>query len=131
MTLREAAEILEVSHERVRYVEADALRKLRHPARKKALQEIFPGWPGFEMAVSKRTGGYDGPVEEMPIAELPCLSVRAYNCLVRAGIDTVGKLIQHTHAEVMAIHNMRVRDTENVVASLLAVGYELKTGPKS
>lgn len=131
MTLREAAEILEVSHERVRYVEADALRKLRHPARKKALQEIFPGWPGFEMAVSKRTGGYDGPVEEMPIAELPCLSVRAYNCLVRAGIDTIGKLIQHTYAEVMAIRNMRVRDTENVVASLLAVGCELKTESKS
>ncbi len=120
------ADMLMVTRERVRQIEAKAFRKLRNPARKKVLQEIFPAWPGFDMEIPRRTGSYDGLVEEMPIEELPCLSVRAYNCLTRARIRTVGQLIQHTYAEIEAIRNMTHRDTENVVASLLGAGYELK-----
>lgn len=125
------ADMLEVTRERVRQIEAKAFRKLRDPARRKVLQEMFPGWPGFDLATPTRTGGYNGPVEEMPIEELSCLSVRAYNCLTRAKIYTVGQLMQRTYAEVRAIRNMTRHDTENVVASLLGAGYELKAEPDS
>lgn len=41
LTLREIGEHFGITHERVRQIEAAALRKLRHPARKRILQEIF------------------------------------------------------------------------------------------
>lgn len=131
MTLREVADKLGVTRERVRQSEANALRKLRHPTRKKALQEIFPDWPGFDMTIPERTGSYDGPAKEMPIEELPCLSVRSYNYLIRAKIRTVGQLVQHTYAEIREIRNIRNSDAENIVASLLGAGYELKAEPDS
>lgn len=123
---QETADKFEVSRERVRQLEANAFRKLRHPTRKKALMEIFPGWPGFEMKEPRWTGAYNGPLEEMPLEELRYLTVRAYNCLVRSGIETVGQLMQHTETEIRKLRNMRFRDAENVVASLLAAGGELK-----
>lgn len=131
MNLREIADYLGVSRERIRYAEANALRKLRHPTRKKVLEEIFPGWIGFEMSKPRRTGKYNGPVENMPIEEMPCVSVKAYNCLRWAKIYTVGQLTKLTYAEVRKIRNMSIRDTENVVSSLLAIGCDLRVEPEA
>lgn len=128
---REVADKLGVTRERARQLETNALRKLRHPARKKVLQTIFPEWPGFDMTIPERTGKYDGPLEEMPIEELPCLSIRSYNCLIRARIRTVGQLIQHTYAEIRAMKNVRNSDAKNIEASLLGIGYKLKAEPDS
>lgn len=128
---RESADRLKVTRERVRQLESNAFRKLRHPERKKVLQTIFPDWPGFDMATPERTGKYNGPIEEMPIEEMPCLSIRSYNCLIRAGIRTVGQLVQHTYAEIRAIRNVRDSDAKNIEASLSGIGYELKAEPDS
>ena len=44
-------------------------------------------------------------VLEMTIEELD-LSVRSYNCLKRAGINTVGELIQRTEEDMMKVRNL-------------------------
>ena len=40
-TLEEVGKIFEVSRERIRHIEASALRKLRHPSRSDALKELY------------------------------------------------------------------------------------------
>jgi len=52
--------------------------------------------------------------------------VRAYNCLKRAGIQTVGDLIQRSESELNAIPNFGKRSTEEVIESLTALGMTLR-----
>ena len=129
MNLEQVAAMMSVSRERIRQVEAKAMRKLRHPRYRNKLKELFPDWPGFpelEPENEKVETQYDGPIEEMPLEELHDLSVRAYYQLMRAGICTVGQLTQLTYAEVRKIRNMTVRSVEDIVTSLAKIGCELK-----
>jgi DNA-directed RNA polymerase subunit alpha len=52
-------------------------------------------------------------VLEMTIEELD-LSVRSYNCLKRAGINTVEELIQRTQEDMMKVRNMGRKSLEEV-----------------
>ena len=54
------------------------------------------------------------------------LSVRAYNCLKRAGIDTVGDLASKTYNEILMVRNLGLKCTEEVVAKLTSLGLALK-----
>ncbi len=71
------------------------------------------------------------PVEEtnklatMPIEELE-LSVRPYNCLKRAGINTVGDLLQRTEDEVVNVKNFGRKSLDEVKEKLAALGLELR-----
>ena len=53
-------------------------------------------------------------VLEMTIEELD-LSVRAFNCLKRAGIDTVEDLISKTEADMMKVRNLGKKSLEEVI----------------
>jgi DNA-directed RNA polymerase subunit alpha len=64
--------------------------------------------------------GDDRLIEELEIG------VRAYNCLKRAGIQTVGDLIQRSESELNAIPNFGKRSTEEVIESLTALGLTLR-----
>ncbi len=64
-------------------------------------------------------------VLEMTIEELD-LSVRSYNCLKRAKINTVEDLIQKTHEEMMQIKNMGTKSLEEVTNKLDELGFALK-----
>jgi len=61
----------------------------------------------------------------MPIEELE-LSVRPYNCLKRAGINTVGDLIQRTEEEIVAVKNFGRKSLDEVREKLTALGLTLK-----
>ena len=52
-------------------------------------------------------------VLEMTIEELD-LSVRSYNCLKRAGINTVDELIQRTEEDMMKVRNLGKKSLEEV-----------------
>ena len=54
------------------------------------------------------------------------LSVRAYNCLKRAGIDTVGDLTSKTYDEILMVRNLGLKCTEEVVTKLTSLGLVLK-----
>lgn len=62
---------------------------------------------------------------EMPIEELD-LSVRSYNCLKRAGINTVGELCSRTEEEMMKVRNLGRKSLEEVVEKLGALGLSLR-----
>ncbi|HHW21764.1 MAG TPA: DNA-directed RNA polymerase subunit alpha [Clostridiaceae bacterium] len=61
---------------------------------------------------------------EMTIEELD-LSVRSYNCLKRAGINTVDDLISKTEEEMMKVRNLGRKSLEEVVQKLAALDLKL------
>src|SRR5688500_2389676 len=73
---------------------------------------IAPGAPAAE--------GDDRLIEELEIG------VRAYNCLKRAGIQTVGDLITRSESELNAIPNFGRRSTEEVIEALNQLGLSLR-----
>lgn len=64
-------------------------------------------------------------VLEMTIEELD-LSVRSYNCLKRAGINTVEELISRTEADMMKVRNLGRKSLEEVVNKLSALNLSLR-----
>ena len=64
---------------------------------------------------------------EMNIDELE-LSVRSYNCLKRAGINTVEELINKTPDEMMKVRNLGRKSLEEVLAKLKELGLQLNEG---
>ncbi len=61
---------------------------------------------------------------DMTIEELD-LSVRSYNCLKRAGINTVGELVRKTEEEMMKVRNLGKKSLEEVEHKLIDLGFEL------
>jgi DNA-directed RNA polymerase subunit alpha len=66
-----------------------------------------------------------GHVRDMPIEELD-LSVRSYNCLKRAGINTVSELVQKTDEDMMKVRNLGKKSLEEVKLKLAALGLSLR-----
>ena len=54
------------------------------------------------------------------------LSVRSYNCLKRANINTVGELTQKTEEEMMKVRNLGRKSLDEVLGKLHEVGLSLK-----
>ena len=64
-------------------------------------------------------------LDEILIEELE-LGVRSYNCLKRAGVQTVGDLVRKTRSELNAIPNFGSKSIEEVIETLQARGLDLK-----
>lgn len=64
-------------------------------------------------------------VLETTIEELD-LSVRAYNCLKRAGINSVSELVQRNQDDMMKVRNLGKKSLEEVEQKLIAMGLSLK-----
>lgn len=62
---------------------------------------------------------------EMAIEELD-LSVRSYNCLKRAGINTVEELTQRTDEDMMKVRNLGKKSLEEVTQKLTELGLSLR-----
>jgi DNA-directed RNA polymerase subunit alpha len=112
--LREAAELL-ISQLAI-FTDADRIQELRAA-------------PGGALDGGLAAGG--GPAalqgEEwgILIEELE-LGVRSYNCLKRAGIQTVGDLISKSEAELNAIPNFGKKSIDEVIETLHARGLDLR-----
>ncbi len=65
-------------------------------------------------------------VLEMTIEDLD-LSVRAFNCLKRAGINTVGELVQRNQEDMMKVRNLGKKSLEEVEQKLQALGLSLRS----
>ena len=64
-------------------------------------------------------------VLEMNIDELE-LSVRSYNCLKRAGINTVEELTNKTSEDMMKVRNLGRKSLDEVLLKLKELGLKLK-----
>ncbi len=76
-----------------------------------------------EIMVEKDDDGKD-KVLEMTIEELD-LSVRSFNCLKRAGINTVQDLINKSEEDMMKVRNLGRKSLEEVVSKLNSLGFKL------
>ena len=66
-----------------------------------------------------------GPMHDILIEELE-LGVRSYNCLKRAGIQTVGDLISKSEGELNAIPNFGKKSIDEVIETLHNRGLDLR-----
>ena len=64
-------------------------------------------------------------VLEMTIEEFD-LSVRSFNCLKRAGINTVDDLISKSEDDMMKVRNLGRKSLDEVVQKLNSLGYDLR-----
>ena len=64
-------------------------------------------------------------VLEMAIEELD-MSVRSFNCLKRAGINTVEDLTNRTEEDMIKVRNLGKKSLDEVIAKLRSLGLELK-----
>jgi len=64
-------------------------------------------------------------VLEMTIEELE-MSVRSFNCLKRAGIDTVEDLTNRTEEDMIKVRNLGKKSLEEVIQKLHSLGLDLK-----
>jgi DNA-directed RNA polymerase subunit alpha len=106
--LREAAEILIKSL--AIFTDADRVEELTSR----------DGAGAAEPGVAPVAEGDDRLIEELEIG------VRAYNCLKRAGIQTIGDLVQKSESELKAIPNFGDRSIEEVMEALAALGLALR-----
>ncbi len=109
--LREAAEILIKSL--AIFTDADRVEELTARDGDGAGEAAFP-------PLGPSTDGDDRLIEELDIG------VRAYNCLKRAGIQTIGDLVTRSKSELNAIPNFGQRSTEEVIDSLAQIGLSLR-----
>lgn len=68
----------------------------------------------------------DGSILDMSIDDLD-LSVRSYNCLKRAGVNTVGDLVNKTEEEMIKVRNLGRKSLEEVIQKLESLGLSLKS----
>jgi DNA-directed RNA polymerase subunit alpha len=115
--LREASEILIKSL--AIFTDADRVEELtaREPVATRSA-DVLPGPAGD--GVASNNG-----LDEILIEELE-LGVRSYNCLKRAGVQTVGDLVRKTRSELNAIPNFGSKSIEEVIETLHARGLDLQ-----
>lgn len=82
-------------------------------------------YAGDSIMVEKDDKGKE-KVLEMTIEELD-LSVRSFNCLKRAGINTVEDLINKSEDDMMKVRNLGRKSLEEVVNKLASLGFGLKS----
>lgn len=147
-TLQAIAETEGLSRERIRQIEAKALRKLRHPSRivlirgvsyaelKKHWNEYYKLKDEYDQVLAAYQAVSGRPAEEVAM-ETTCLqktleeldlSVRSYNCLRRAGKNTVGDISKMTEVELSKVRNLGRKSAEEVKAKLAEYGLTL-AGP--
>jgi DNA-directed RNA polymerase subunit alpha len=117
--LREAAEIL-ISQLAI-FTDADRVVELREAGLPGPLETGQPGAGGAVGAPARPPNALD----DILIEELE-LGVRSYNCLKRAGIQTVGDLVSKTEGELNAIPNFGKKSIDEVVETLHARGLGLR-----
>ncbi len=113
--LRAAAEIL-IAHLAI-FTDAE-IEPLGQPAG--AMLEGGPG-PAAGAGAGRQASVHD----DILIEELE-LGVRSYNCLKRAGIQTVGELVSKSEGELGAIPNFGKKSIDEVIETLHARGLDLR-----
>ena len=79
---------------------------------------------GSHSTVVEKAEAQHDKVLEMTIEELD-LSVRSFNCLKRAGINTVEDLINTSEDDMMKVRNLGKKSLEEVINKLEAMGLNL------
>jgi DNA-directed RNA polymerase subunit alpha len=117
-SLREASEIL-IAQLAI-FTDEDRIRDLREGA-----GGVLTDGNGASPGGAGGGGGARGEMDDILIEELE-LGVRSYNCLKRAGIQTVGDLISKSEGELNAIPNFGKKSIDEVIETLGSRGLTLR-----
>jgi DNA-directed RNA polymerase subunit alpha len=115
--LREASEILIKSL--AIFTDADRVEELTAREPVAAMPADALGGPAGD------GGASSNGLDEILIEELE-LGVRSYNCLKRAGVQTVGDLVRKSRSELNAIPNFGQKSIEEVIETLHSRGLDLQ-----
>ena len=99
---------------------ADILRDQLQP-----LQLLGRAEPEAERATADTARpfeGYDTPIEDLE------LSVRAYNCLKRSGLTTIGAILERSEEELLALRNFGEKSYEELRDKLIEHGFPSPRG---
>lgn len=139
-TYNEIASKYGITGSRIQQIEYRALRKLRHPKAFNSMRAVsYNKYKDLEVRYNALEYAYNNSpnpkdiqdvinetsIEGTPIIELE-LSVRSYNCLLRAGIKTVGDLINKTEWEILHIRNLGRRSLFEIKQKLAEMGLGFK-----
>lgn len=165
-TYEELTDVFGIGRERIRQIEAKALRRMRKPVVTRLLRMGANGWlkdlveseanriaeERIPREVSKRiserlewarerlmereaeelemalNGDPDPKVilaENITVDEME-LSVRSYNCLRRAGYNTVADIIAKTYDELKCIRNLGKKSLEEIINKVNELGFKIK-----
>ncbi len=86
--------------------------------------ELAEGANNGESFMAEKGNAVKEKVLDMTIEELD-LSVRSFNCLKRAGINTVEDLINKSEEDMMKVRNLGRKSLEEVIAKLDSFGFTL------
>lgn len=155
LTLEETGKKYHIVRERVRQVEARALRKLRHPMRREiiegvsysdykslredfwelqaryervhaqALEECMENMCDAKAQLEELQAHEAKSVREIPIVDMG-LSVRSCNCLIRHRIQTVGDIVGMTAEELMKVRNLGRRSLDEIVRKVNDLGLVIR-----
>lgn len=134
-TLEEVGNDFEVTRERIRFIEAKALRKLRHPSRSKGLKSLLEPFTILVHApapINTAPVAPPAPIEfdrlnhlVKSVDELE-MSVRSMNCLQNGNIRWVWELAERTEPEMLRIKSFgwkSLRELNELLAEMgLAFG---------
>ena len=129
-TYAELAKELGISSSRVAQIRISAIRKLRHPSKSQAILRGYKAWVACkEQSETILVGEIKAkPITERSIDAL-ALSVRPYNALRRAGIDTIGDLVKYSLEELMYIRNIGTLGIKEIVENVDRLGLEFTYKP--
>ena len=140
--------------ERIRQIEAKAVRKLRHPSRSKYILMGMEGYINYlrDTAVDERLREYKKEIvtlekkiaeltdteyeeeknelENAPLAELD-LSVRTFNILYRAGYSTVKELLDADAEKIVSLPNLGLKNFSDLIDVLSEKGFGWKSAELS
>lgn len=155
LTLEETGEKYHVTRERIRQCEAKALRKLRHPMRQEMIKGVSYGdWKSLREDYWELKARYErvhaealeeclanmcdakaqleeiqervvADVRKMTLKDMD-LSVRAYNCLIRRRIQTVGDIVGLTAEELMRVRNLGRKSLDEIVGKINELGLVIR-----
>ena len=77
-------------------------------------------WKNDDIEINDGDINYGKPIKALN------LSVRAYNCLMRAGITTIDRLCDTTQSELLKIRNMGLKSSEEILSKLKENNLSLK-----
>ena len=87
--------------------------------------DLTEGVSETESIMAEKSENVKEKVLDLTIDELD-LSVRSFNCLKRAGINTVEDLINKSEEDMMKVRNLGRKSLEEVIAKLDSFGFSLK-----
>ena len=88
--------------------------------------ELAEGVSETQSIMAEKNDTQKAQVLDLTIDELD-LSVRSFNCLKRAGINTVEDLINKSEEDMMKVRNLGRKSLEEVIAKLKSFGFALKS----